>query len=95
MLVFPVYSHEARSSFRAVSQVSLPGSPSRGMVRKIQRCSPVRTSNPRTSPGGISLRAGMVWLTMSPMSEPTTMTSLTTSGADRHRKLSTVRSSYP
>ena len=93
MLVLPVYSHDARSSFSADSHVSFPGSPSRGMVWKIQSCSPVRTSKPRTSPGGISLRAGMVWFVMSLISDPTTMTSLTTSGAERHRKLSTIRSS--
>ena len=93
MLVLPVYSHDARSSLRPVSHVSLPGSPSRAMVWKIQSCSPVRTSNPRTSPGGISFSAGIVALMMSPMAEPITTTSLTTSGADRQRKLLTVRSS--
>ena len=43
----------------AVSHVSLPNSPSWGTVRKIHNCSPVRTSKPRTSPGGARLRAGM------------------------------------
>ena len=92
MLVFPLYSHDARSSVSAVNQVSLPGSPSRGMTWKIQTCSPVRTSKPRTSPGGISFIAGMFGLVTSLMAEPMTTMSPTTSGGDPQLKVSTGRS---
>ena len=92
MLVLPLYSHEGRSSLIAVSHVSLPGSPPRGMVWKIQACSPVRTSKPRTSPGGISFIAGMLGLVTSVMAEPMTTTSPTTSGGDPQLKVSTGRS---
>ena len=92
MLVLPLYSHDARSSVSAVSHVSLPGSPSRGMVWKIQACSPVRTSKPRTSPRGISFMAGTFGLVTSMMAEPMTTMSPTTSGAEPQLKVSTGRS---
>ena len=101
MLVLPVYSHDARSSLMAVSQVSLPGSPSWGTVWKIQICSPVLTSKPRTSPGGISFIAGMFGLVTSLMAEPMTTTSPTTRGGEPQLKVSTgssnpcVRSTSP
>ena len=91
MLVLPVYSHDARSSVSAVSQVSFPGSPSCGTVWKLQTCRPVRTSKPRTSPGCDSFIAGIVALTMSPMAEPTMTMSRTTIGADRQPNESTSR----
>ena len=101
MLVLPLYSHDGRSSSRAVSHVSLPNSPSCGMVWNIQTCSPVRTSKPRTSPGGISFIAGMLGLVTSDMAEPMTTTSPTTSGGDPQLNVSTgssnpcVRSTSP
>ena len=92
MLVLPLYSHEGRSSLIAVSHVSLPGSPSRGMVWKIQACSPVLTSKPRTSPGGISFIAGMLGVVTSLMAEPMTTMSPTTRGGEPQLKVSTGRS---
>ena len=55
-----------------VSQVSCPGSPGCGIVWKVQRSAPLRTSKARTSPGGASGRS------MSAIDEPTTITSPTT-----------------
>ena len=101
MLVLPLYSHEGRSSLMAVSHVSLPTSPSCGMVWKIQACSPVLTSKPRTSPGGISFMAGMFGLVTSLMADPMTTMSPTTSGGDPQLNVSTgssnpcVRSTSP
>ena len=91
MFVLPLYSHDGRSWSIAVSQVSLPNSPSCGTVRKAHTCSPVRTSKPRTSPGGACLRAGIVGLTTSMIDEPITTMPLTTIGGDPHLNVSTSR----
>ena len=82
MFVLPLYSHEGRSSTGSTPQVSTPNWFSSGMVWKVQSCSPVRTSKPRTSPRGASLVAGIWLLRRSAMNEPTITTSRTMVGAE-------------
>ena len=65
MFVLPLYSHETRSSTGSTPHVSTPNSFSSGMVWNVQRCSPVRTSKPRTSPRGDSLLAIRWFVVMS------------------------------
>ena len=61
----------------SLPQVSLPSSPGCGIVWKIHFNSPVRTSNPRTWPGGASCRP-----VPSVIAEPTTTVVPTTTGGE-------------
>src|SRR5690348_7852491 len=71
--VLPVYSHDP--SF----QVSLPNSPARGIVWKVHRRLPVRTSKPRISAGTFVFDVGDVPFLSA---APTMRTSLTMIGGD-------------
>ena len=60
--------------------VSLPYSPSNGIVWNSHTFSPVRTSKACTSPGGVYSGGG--WKRQSPIAEPTATTSRQTTGGD-------------
>ena len=70
-LVAPEYRQES------FSQVSMPGSPSCGIVWKIHFISPVRASKPRTWPGGADCR-----IPLSCTIEPTTTVSPAMAGGE-------------